>query len=119
MALETIPQDQLIHRAYYRGWNRNTKFARWDATQNCFVFWRAKFDSVYISTAPHGENAYQGDIFRPWAQVSDEEITFPVPFYAEGDTDPEPTAQAMHEEDVRQFKLENPDVIMDPYGMSK
>lgn len=116
MALETIPEEQLVHRAYYRGWNRNASFARWDATQNCFVFWRAKFDYVYIETAIHGDSARAGDIFRPWRQVPDEEITFPVPFYAEGDTDPEPTAQAMHEEDQRLFKLENPDVIMEPYG---
>ena len=110
MALETIPEDQLIHRAYYRGWNRNTSIARWDATQNCFVFWRAKFDYVYITTAPHGENVYQGDIFRPWALVPDEEITFPVPFYAEGDTYAEPTAEAMNTEAKRLYKLENPHV---------
>lgn len=106
MTYTVIPKADMAHGAYYKGFCRNARVARWDATNNLFVHWRSKFDDVYLETILHADDGGSWDTFKPFRLLPTEAVEFPIPFKFEGDDFPEPTSRAMYLADMREFDIE-------------
>lgn len=106
MTYTIISKADMAHGAYYKGFCRNARVARWDASNNLFVHWRSKFDDVYLETILHSDDGGSWDVFRPFSHLPEEAVEFPIPFKFEGDEFPDPTAQAMHQADVREHEID-------------
>lgn len=114
MTYTVIPKADMAHGTYYKGFCRNARVARWDATNNLFVHWRSKFDDVYLETILHADDGGSWDTFKPFTHLPTEAVEFPIPFKFEGDDFPEPSAHAMHQADLREFNIERN--IMNAYA---
>lgn len=114
MTYAVIPKADMAHGTYYKGFCRNARVARWDATNNLFVHWRSKFDDVYLETILHADDGGSWDTFKPFRLLPTEAVEFPIPFKFEDEDFPEPTAGALHQADVREFDIER--AIMNAYA---
>lgn len=75
-----LPKARLLHGRYYKGRCRNATVARWNATENCFYYWREKFERIYIETikCPTDETEPWCDVFNPVEELPSSK--FEIPF---------------------------------------
>lgn len=66
-----IAKDQLVDGAMYLGWCRNAEQARWDASQQQFVYKRTKFGACFDETIVHPQDDDGFDIFVPMARLDE------------------------------------------------
>lgn len=64
-----ILRSELIDRAYYSGWCRNTSVAQWHAHRGRFIYLRTKFGSTFAEEINHPEDDDGFDLFVPEKQI--------------------------------------------------
>lgn len=73
-----IPKIDLEHGAYYSGHCRNASVARWDANNNCFVYWRKKFGHTFKEEIRHPEDDKHFDVFVVESKLESVEYEIPL-----------------------------------------
>lgn len=76
-ATEPIPLDKLEHGAYYYGWGRNGRLARWDAHGEIFWSVRAKFRYTYTENVYYADRPVTGG-FVPYCKTDTPVFEFPM-----------------------------------------
>ena len=74
-----IPEDRLVHGAYYSGVCRNAYIARWNATDRQFYHWREKFGHVFVETIDLWDPNGTFDGFVPLFQLPGLPNEIPLP----------------------------------------
>lgn len=62
-SLGLIPKSSLVDGAYYKGFCRNTTYARWHEASHVFVYWRTKFDQRFLEEIKHPVDDQVYDVF--------------------------------------------------------
>ena len=65
----TIPKKSLVDKCYYYGNSRNGIIARWFEKEQRFVYWRSKFNSLFLTSLPHVEDQRGFDYFEPYRVI--------------------------------------------------
>ena len=77
-----VPKDKLEHGAYYHGDCRNASIARWNATDDRFIYIRQKFGDVFAEAIGYWVEAQPGehrwDEFKPYVKMENPPFEIPL-----------------------------------------
>lgn len=74
-----IAKNFLQHGCYYFGNCRNTTVARWNEHEQCFYYWRTKWQSTYLETIKHRTDDDIFDVFDAYILLSSNEVERYIP----------------------------------------